>query len=172
MERDRSELRRRSRRHPWLTFGSFWSGIQQVKLDAGGSRADDEVHTLATRQEANGAIEAPYVVRRCGYYYLFASFDVCCQGANSTYNIRVGRSESVGGPFVDRDGKAMLQGGGTQLLKTDGSWHGPGHNAVLFTETGAFNIYHAYDANRNGASTLRISELAWDAEGWPVSGGP
>ncbi len=58
------------------------------------------------------------------------------------------------------------------MLETSGRWHGPGHNAVLFTESGAFNVHHAYDANQNGAPILRIAELAWDADGWPVSGGP
>jgi arabinan endo-1,5-alpha-L-arabinosidase len=65
----------------------------------------------------------------------------------------------------------MLQGGGTLVLEAAGDWVGPGHNAVLFDGARAYNVYHAYAAS-NGASQLRIAELAWDAEGWPVSGGP
>jgi arabinan endo-1,5-alpha-L-arabinosidase len=65
-----------------------------------------------------------------------------------------------------------MQGGGTLVLEGAGRFRGPGHNAVLFTDTGTYNVYHAYDADRNGSSTLRIAELAWDAGGWPVSGGP
>ena len=110
-------------------------------------------------------------MRRCGYYYLFVSFDACCRGSDSTYNLRVGRSRELLGPYLDRAGTALLNGGGTLLLSGDADWAGPGHNAVLFDGSRAFNVYHAY-ATTNGASQLRISELAWDAEGWPVSGGP
>jgi arabinan endo-1,5-alpha-L-arabinosidase len=110
-------------------------------------------------------------VRRCGYYYLFVSFDKCCDGANSTYNIRVGRSESVLGPYVDKAGKRMLDGGGTELVKSGGSWRGPGHSAVIFSGTKAYNVFHAYRSD-NGASQLRVAEIAWDSDGWPVSAGP
>ena len=84
----------------------------------------------------------------------------------------VGRSDAITGPYQDRAGTAMLQGGGTLVLQGDTRWHGPGHNAVLLTDHGAYDIYHSYDANNNGQSFLRISELVWDDEGWPVSGGP
>src|SRR5215213_2043294 len=92
---------------PWLSFGSFWSGIKMRKLDAatGKLSADDQtLYALASRprtKEQPGAIEAPLIVRRNGYYYLFVSFDFCCRGVNSTYNIRMGRSRRVTGPYVD-----------------------------------------------------------------------
>jgi arabinan endo-1,5-alpha-L-arabinosidase len=157
---------------PWLAFGSFWSGIKMIELDQQGARVGTSLDSLANRPSAGGALEAPFIVRRCGFYYLFVSWDKCCDGANSTYNTRVGRSASVKGPYVDRDGKAMLEGGGTLVVQGGTRYRGPGHNAVLFTETAAYNVYHSYDADRNGASTLRISELAFDADGWPVSAGP
>lgn len=154
---------------PWLSFGSYWSGIKLIQLDPGGARANQDLHSIASRN--GGAIEAPYMVRRCGYYYLFVSFDKCCNGANSTYNIRVGRSDQITGPYLDKDGKPMMEGGGTPLVAGDGTWKGPGHSAVLFVGKAAYNIYHAYAA-RNGAATLRVSELVWDKDGWPISGGP
>lgn len=153
----------------YLFFGSFWDGIKVIELNTDGSRAGNALHSVASRQ--GGAIEAPFVVRRCGYYYLFVSFDKCCNGAMSTYNIRVGRSDKVLGPYKDKSGKALLEGGGTELVKSGGSWRGPGHNAILFHGKKAYNIYHAYRSD-NGNSTLRVSELAWDADGWPVSAGP
>jgi arabinan endo-1,5-alpha-L-arabinosidase len=64
-----------------------------------------------------------------------------------------------------------MRGGGTMLLQGDARWKGPGHNAVLKTDSGWWNVYHAYAAS-DGRSSLRVSELHWDAEGWPVSGGP
>jgi arabinan endo-1,5-alpha-L-arabinosidase len=157
---------------PWLAFGSFWSGIKLIKLTLEGDRDGTSLEALASRPSAGGALEAPFLVRRCGYYYLFMSWDTCCKGADSTYNIRVGRAKTLHEGFVDRDGKALLQGGGTLVLKGGTRYRGPGHNAVLFTTDRAYNVYHAYDADNNGASVLRISELAWDADGWPISAGP
>jgi arabinan endo-1,5-alpha-L-arabinosidase len=155
---------------PWLTFGSFWSGIKQIKLTDEGARADTMLRAVAGRPNG-GAIEAPFVVRHCGEYFLFVSFDTCCKGADSTYRIMVGRARAIGGPFLDRAGMALTRGGGTQLLQGAGSWRGPGHNAVLLTANGDYNVYHAYAAS-DGHSELRISELSWDDAGWPLSAGP
>jgi arabinan endo-1,5-alpha-L-arabinosidase len=154
---------------PWLAYGSFWSGVQMIRLDQNGERVGTELVSLASR--GGGAIEAPFLVRRCGFYYLFVSFDACCQGADSTYNTRVGRSRELLGPYLARNGTPMLEGGGTLVLQAGGDWVGPGHNAILIDGTRAYNVYHAYAAS-NGASQLRISELVWDVEGWPISGGP
>jgi arabinan endo-1,5-alpha-L-arabinosidase len=155
---------------PWMSFGSFWSGIKMIRLDQNGDRAGDELVDMASR--GGGSIEAPFIVRRCGYYYLFVSFDRCCNGASSTYNQRVGRSQNVLGPYVDAEGRALMQSGGTLLVTGEGRWHGPGHNAVIFSGDRAYNVFHAYDGDNGGRSILRVAELAWDADGWPVSGGP
>jgi arabinan endo-1,5-alpha-L-arabinosidase len=155
-----------------LSFGSFWSGIKMIHLDTTGARMGTELLSLANRPQNSGALEAPFIVRRCGYYYLFVSWDTCCQGVNSTYNIRVGRSTSVTGPYADKAGTAMPQGGGTLLVQADTRWRGPGHNAIIFRGSAAYNVYHAYDANNAGRVTLRISEIAWDTDGWPISAGP
>jgi arabinan endo-1,5-alpha-L-arabinosidase len=158
---------------PWLAFGSFWSGIKAIQLNQNGARADDKLHALAKREpKDDGAVEAPVIVRRCGYYYMFVSFDKCCVGAASTYNIRVGRSQNVLGPYVDVKGVAMTAGGGTPLVAGDGRFAGAGHNTVLFRGTQAFNVYHAYSIQQNGRAVLRISELFWNDAAWPVSGGP
>lgn len=154
---------------PWMSFGSFWSGIKMIRLDLNGDRAGTELIDLASR--GGGSIEAPFIVRRCGYHYLFVSFGACCQGVNSTYSINVGRSRELLGPYVGKDGTPMMNGGGSLVLDAGGAWVGPGHNAVIFDGNRAYNVYHAYAAT-NGASQLRISELVWDAEGWPISGGP
>jgi arabinan endo-1,5-alpha-L-arabinosidase len=154
---------------PWLAFGSFWSGIKLIQLDAEGARSGTQLVSLASR--GGGAIEGPFLVRRCGYYYLFVSFDACCRGADSTYNLRVGRSTELLGPYVDKAGTSLLNGGGSLVLEGGGDWAALGHNAILIEGTRAYNVYHAYAAS-NGASQLRISELVWDAQGWPLSAGP
>ncbi len=93
----------------WLAFGSFWSGIKMVRIDIETGKPsieDTTVYSLAQRPMPPDAIEAPFIVRKGDYYYLFVSFDACCRGADSTYRVMVGRSESITGPYVDRDGVA------------------------------------------------------------------
>lgn len=159
---------------PWLAFGSFWSGIKLRKLDTASgklSSQDQTLYSLASRPRAAGspgAIEAPVIIRRNDYYYLFVSFDLCCRGKDSTYNIRVGRARRLTGPYVDRSGKPMMEGGGTLVLAGGSRWAGPGHCAVLQEKDGDRLVYHAYDTEWHGVSTLRIAKLRWDAEGWPT----
>ncbi|SDR21450.1 family 43 glycosylhydrolase [Thermostaphylospora chromogena] len=148
----------------WLSFGSFWSGIKMVRLDpATGKRMDTTVHSIAGRN--GGAIEAPFIHKHGDYYYLYVSFDLCCRGASSTYRIMVGRSTSVTGPYLDRDGVALTAGGGTQILAGHGSIHGPGHQAVLADDDGDVLFYHYYADN--GASLLGINKIGYDSAGWP-----
>jgi arabinan endo-1,5-alpha-L-arabinosidase len=152
----------------WLSFGSFWAGIKLIELDptTGKPKPDSALIALAQRSGST-AIEAPFITYREGYYYLFVSFDQCCKGVDSTYNIRVGRSKNITGPYEDRDGKAMLQGGGTQVLQGKQAWRGPGHNAVLIENGIYWLVYHAYDVKSNGSPLLHIEALSWDAAGWP-----
>lgn len=154
----------------WLALGSFWTGLKLVQLTSDGSRQGTDVYALATRP--NTAVEAPYIVYREGFYYLFESVDSCCKGIDSTYKIMVGRSPNAIGPFVDKDGKALSAGGGTLVLSGGERWKGPGHNAILHTPARDYNIYHSYDADNAGIPTLRISELDWARDGWPESAGP
>jgi arabinan endo-1,5-alpha-L-arabinosidase len=160
--------------HPWLSFGSFWGGIKLRKLDpATGklSTQDQTLYALASRPrtaELPGAIEAPAIIRKNGYYYLFVSFDFCCRGKDSTYNIRVSRARRVTGPYIDRSGKPMIQGGGTLVVAGDKRWAGPGHCSILQDKDGDKLVYHAYDTEWHGVPTLRIAPLLWDFEGWPT----
>ena len=157
---------------PWLEFGSFWSGLKLVKLDpATGLRADTMLYSLANGASSKGSLEGGWIFKRCGYYYLFSSWGACCSGAYD-YNIRVGRGTSVTGPYVDEAGTDLMKGGGTLLVQGNSSWVAPGHNAVIVYGNKTYNIYHALKGSSSGAATLRISELAWTADGWPVSAGP
>jgi arabinan endo-1,5-alpha-L-arabinosidase len=160
--------------HPWLAMGSYWTGIKLRRLDDSTgalSRADTKLYDLAARGKG-GAIEAPFIVRHDGFYYLFVSFDQCCRGVDSTYNIRVGRSKAVTGPYADREGKPMLEGGATIVLSSQGTVRGPGHCAVLNSAGKDYLVHHFYDANNNGVKTLQIRPLSWDAAGWPIAGEP
>lgn len=155
----------------WMAFGS-WNdtGIQlrRINPETGMPSSEDETfYNIADRPDADeNAIEAPYIIRHEGYYYLFVSFDHCCEGVESTYNIRVGRSESVTGPYVDQEGTEMTEGGGTLVLESYQNWQGPGHNSILQDEGNTYLVYHAYSESANGTPFLRISPLEWN-EGWP-----
>ena len=156
---------------PWLEFGSFWSGLKLVKLTSTGARADTMLYSLANGANSRGSLEGGWIFKRCGYYYLFSSWGACCSGAYD-YNIRVGRSTTVTGPYVDQAGTSLMSGGGTLLVQGDASWTATGHNAVITYNNKTYNVYHALKGSSSGAATLRIAELVWDANGWPVSGGP
>lgn len=152
---------------PWLSFGSFWTGIKLVELNPLTLKPINSNFYAVASRPGNTAIEAPFVVYREGYYYLFISFDQCCQGVNSSYNIRFGRAKGIEGPYIDRAGKALLESGGT-LLKAGGDrYKGTGHNAIITLDAQDYLVYHAYDAEDHGISKLRIETLVWQ-DGWPV----
>ena len=153
----------------WLTFGSFWSGIKIIELDSTTMKPKSGASLKSLAERHNyGPIEAPFIIYRNGYYYLFVSFDYCCQSVNSTYNIRVGRSEKITGPYSDKNGTAMTSGGGTLILKSDDRWIGPGHCAVLQEADTTWLVHHAYDAENHGVPTLRIEKLIWTEDNWPA----
>jgi arabinan endo-1,5-alpha-L-arabinosidase len=163
---------------PWLTFGSFWSGIKLVKLNSNLiTIANPQTwYTIAKRNrnyktaDANGgdaAIEAPFIFKKNNYYYLFVSFDFCCRGVNSNYKIMAGRSEKIEGPYVDKDGVRMDEGGGTLVLQGNNAWPGVGHNAVYTFDGKDYLVFHGYDAAEDGKPKLKILTLQWDSNGWP-----
>lgn len=153
---------------PWLSFGSFWDGIKMRRIDPNTGKlaaTDKKLYALASR--GGGPIEAPAIVFRDGYYYLFVSFDFCCRGVNSTYKIMVGRSKSITGPYVDNSGKPLSQGGGTLVLESKDRYRGPGGQTV-YRDDGVYRLaHHVYDTSANGAAELQIHDLAWTNDGWP-----
>lgn len=164
---------------PWMSFGSFWGGIKLVKLndDLLSVAKPERWANIASRERTfgldyadpgDGAIEAPFIVPHDGYYYLFVSFDLCCRGERSTYNVRVGRSEKITGPYIDRNGVPMDQGGGTLIVKGDENYYGVGHNAVYRFGDDWFMYSHGYDKHDEGRPKLVIHRLYWDNEGWPT----
>ncbi len=155
---------------PWLTFGSFWSGIQLMKLDPQTFKLASSSETryyLANNYADNNAIEAPYLIYRNGYYYLFASIDFCCRGADSTYKTVVGRASSITGPYFNQDGNRMGdQGEFTIILQGQGNVRGPGGESVYRDGNTDVIIYHYYDAGDGGAIKFFIKRLLWN-KGWP-----
>ena len=157
----------------WMAFGSFWSGLKLFELDPETGMALEEEPTLhaIARRPSPGAVEAPFIIERDGWHYLFASFGLCCRGEDSTYRTVVGRSRDAQGPYLDRDGVDMMNGGGTVILQAsddpEGRYVGPGHCAVLRDPDQDYLVHHAYDLHADGTPTLRIRPIAW-RNGWPV----
>lgn len=170
--------------NPWLAFGSFWDGIQLVRLEADLHTPAGAPVTIARRvepdavgltegdslaPEAGGnAIEAPFIYRRGGYYYLFVSHDYCCRGENSTYKTVYGRADNIEGPYIDREGRRMDAGGGTFLYGPDDTNYGTGHCAVYDNDGDVVFMSHSYDKEAGGRALLFMRRLAFTGDGWIV----
>lgn len=169
---------------PWLVWGSFWDGVQLERLDTTMHlAAGEQPRTIARRYapDANpaepnptskfagpNAIEAPFIMRHGDYYYLFVSWDYCCRGSKSSYRVAVGRSKQVGGPYLDRQGKDMLNGGGTLLIEGDKKeFEALGHCAAYHLDGGDVFICHGYSIVHKGASILVQRRISWTKDGWP-----
>jgi arabinan endo-1,5-alpha-L-arabinosidase len=163
---------------PWLVFGSFWSGMKLVKMDNNLKQVaqPEEWYTVSKRARdfktddynaGEGAVEAPFIFKKNNFYYLFVSFDSCCKGLESTYKVAVGRSDKIQGPYLDKEGKRLDQGGGTIILQGDDSWAGVGHNSAYTFDGTDYFVCHAYDKRDNGRPKLRILKMGWDDKGWP-----
>ena len=152
----------------WLTYGSYFGYIRLVELDP---KTGTRLH--AARTPVNIAInsEASVIIGHDGWYYLFVTHGSCCAGANSTYNIRVGRARRVSGPYLDNMGVDMLQGGGRLFAGSRGRHIGPGHFGLLDLGGGVqkFSLHYEADLDRGGSSVLDIRPLWW-RDGWPVAG--
>lgn len=154
---------------PWLSWGSNYDGLFLQPLESDGTLdASVQPVNIARRARVIDNIEAPTILKRGDWWYLFASFDLCCFGLDSTYNVRVGRARDLKGPYVDRDGRPMLQGGGTKVLTAYGAIGAPGHQTV-FREGGRWLlVHHWYDPAHDARPELGIRPLDWDDDGWPV----
>lgn len=165
---------------PWMDFGSFWDGIKLVKLAPGWKTIAEpqEWYSLAKRDRSileddrdpgPAQIEGPFIFKKGDYYYLFVSWGLCCRGENSTYKIMVGRSKDIRGPYLDKDGISMAQGGGSLLLGGDKNWAGQGGCSVYTFDGKDYLVFHAYEMADNGLQKLRIARLEWDKMGWPAT---
>ena len=173
---------------PWLVWGSFWDGIQLAPLDqtmhiAAGERP----RTIARRYDpafknpkpnptsqyaGTNAIEAPFIMKHDGWYYLFVSWDYCCQGSKSDYQVAVGRSRKVDGPYLDREGKDMLLGGGTIVLQGDKKeFEAAGHCSAYHMDGEDIFLCHGYSIAHDGAPVLVQRTIRWTSDGWPTLAG-
>ncbi|MDH7598383.1 MAG: arabinan endo-1,5-alpha-L-arabinosidase, partial [Sedimentisphaerales bacterium] len=151
----------------WCTYGTFFGYIRIVELDPKtGKRVEGN-------EPVNIAIdcEGTALIYHDGWYYLFGTHGTCCNGTNSSYNIRVGRSKKVTGPYVDHMGVDMLRGGGKLVVASNGRLIGPGHFGLIDLGDGVqkYSCHYEADLDRGGRSVLEIRALVWK-DGWPVTG--
>ena len=176
----------------WLVYGSFWDGIQLIKLGKDLKTPVTKPVTIARRvgrkltlaeiddvskftiegndtiEAGENAIEAPFIIYRDGYYYLFVSHDYCCRGEASTYKTVYGRSRNVQGPYLDKEGRDMAKGGGTLLYGPDNDFFGIGHNSAYQFDGKWYFLSHAYDKARNGEARMFLQELKFGKDKWII----
>ncbi|ESQ90470.1 hypothetical protein ABENE_12165 [Asticcacaulis benevestitus DSM 16100 = ATCC BAA-896] len=151
----------------WLTYGTYYGFIQLVELDpkTGLRIAGNQPVAIAIDMEATA------MIYRDGWYYLLGTHGTCCDGPNSSYNIRVGRSRSVQGAYLDHMDTPLLRGGGKLVSNGRGRHYGPGHFGRIELGDGVekFSMHYEADLDRSGRSVLAIAPLLWK-DGWPVEG--
>ncbi|WP_319500274.1 family 43 glycosylhydrolase [uncultured Draconibacterium sp.] len=153
----------------WCSFGTYYGTIRIIELDP----------KTGKRMEGNEAVdvavacEATTLMYHDGWYYLLATHGTCCDGSNSTYNIVVGRSRSITGPYLDNVGRTMLEGGGKMVAASGGRVVGPGHFGLIDLGDGVqkMSCHFEADLEQSGRSVLGIRPLLWKND-WPVAGDP
>ena len=151
----------------WLSYGTYFGFIRLIELDptTGKRKAGNIAKDIAID------CEATTMMYREGWYYLLGTHGTCCDGANSTYNIVVGRSKKVTGPYLDNMGRDMLKGGGKMVIAAGGRVNGPGHFGLFDFGDGVqkMSCHYEADLDQSGRSVLGIRPLLWE-NGWPVAG--
>ena len=149
---------------PWLSYGSWWNGIYVTKLSATTFKPTGSPTHIAYNR---AGIENSQIVYNGGYYYLFVSVGTCCSGAASTYHIVYGRSTSMTGPYLDKNGDIMLNGGGTTLDAGSSRFIAPGGESIFNNGGSWVCARHELDSQNNYAPVLFINDLYWKS-GWPT----
>ena len=151
----------------WATYGTYFGTIRMIELDpATGLRvAGNEPKDVAIDCEATD------LIYRDGWYYLLGTHGTCCDGVNSTYNIVVGRSRNVTGPYVDNVGRDMYHGGGRMVIAAGDRVTGPGHFGRTIIDEGVeiMSCHYEADLEQGGRSVLGLRPLLW-RNGWPIAG--
>ncbi|WP_173473278.1 family 43 glycosylhydrolase [Fibrobacter succinogenes] len=165
----------------WMAFGSFGLGIQLIKLDAktGYQASDDKtVYNIARRtsKASNGAEEGPSLIEHGGQYFLFTAWDICCQQGNdiekTTYKTAYGRADNVTGPYKDRAGYDMANGGGTILMERYGRYVGPGGGEAFQDLNRVRFVHHYYDLNGDKFNHIHIRDVVFTEDNWAEMGQP
>ncbi len=154
----------------YLFWGSF-RGIYAIELADDGLSVKEGTEKL---QIAGTAFEGTYIHKKGEYYYFFASTGSCCNGVNSTYKLVVGRSTSLLGPYLDKNGKDMMQNGHTIVINSNSKFLGNGHNSEIVQDKDGNDwvFYHGIDKTKPESRVLLMDQIKWDTNQWPyIEGG-
>jgi arabinan endo-1,5-alpha-L-arabinosidase len=151
----------------WTTYGTYFGTIRLIELDP---KTGERVKGNKEKDIAIDC-EATDLIWRNGWYYLLGTHGTCCDGVNSTYNIVVGRSRNVEGPYIDNVGRDMFHGGGRMVIAAGDRKTGPGHFGRTIIDEGVevMSCHFESDFDRSGRSVLGIRPLLWKND-WPVAG--
>ena len=151
----------------WVSYGTYFGTIRLIELDpkTGARKKGNKERDIAIDCEATD------LLYRDGWYYLLGTHGTCCDGVNSTYNIVVGRSRKVTGPYLDNVGRDMMHGGGRMVIAAGQRYWGPGHFGRTIIDEGVevMSCHYEADFDLGGRSVLAIHPLLWK-DGWPVAG--
>ena len=160
---------------PWLAFGFAWSGIKVLPLDpkTGGVPEDAQMASVAARPGVAGnPIAGASIAYHDGWYYLFTSWD---SGVAS--HIRMGRSHNPKGPYKDKEGKDLMEGGGSLFLTStydNGSGRpcddqsGPrGVGIMRDGDEYWINVHYEQSRFSDGATTMYVNGFSWGGDDWP-----
>ena len=153
----------------WASYGTYFGNIRLIELDPKtGHRVDGNVP-----KDIGIDCEATDLIYNNGWYYLLGTHGTCCDGVNSTYNIVVGRSREVTGPYIDNVGRDMMAGGGRMVIAAGDGKTGPGHFGRTIVDEGVevMSCHFEADYARSGRSVLAIRPLLWRND-WPIAGDP
>jgi arabinan endo-1,5-alpha-L-arabinosidase len=150
----------------WLFYGSYQAGLRLVELDPQTGKLRNEPPKIITITQSLG--EGVFVIRGPDYYYIFASRGICCKGMQSNYQVVIGRSKNVEGPYLNKEGKSWVDNNYTLFLAGDSTAPGKGHNGFFTEGDSTFIVYHAYTRAAEGRSLLNIKPLHIDKDGWPT----
>ncbi|KAJ8230675.1 hypothetical protein LV156_006511 [Aspergillus fumigatus] len=162
----------------YMNFGSFWHDIYQAPMNSAATSVASSSYNIAYNPSGTHAVEGAFMYKYGNYYYLFFSAGICCgydtsrPASGEEYKIKVCRSTSATGNFVDANGVACTNGGGTVVLESHGNVYGPGGQGV-FTDPslGPILYYHYVDTTIGYADSQKL--FGWNkidfSSGWPVT---
>jgi len=160
----------------WMAFGSWGTGIHILELDESTGKVKEGAKMKNIANRGGAGVEGASLIEHNGKYFLFTAWDNCCKkGAdleNNSYKTTVGRSNRIDGGYVDRSGKALLDGGGTILLSRYGRYYGPAGGEAFEDINRQRFVNHYYDKNDGGNSYIQVRDIVWTEDNWPELGQP
>lgn len=151
----------------WLLYGSYKAGLRLVELNPENGKLKNEAHpNIITLTTSLG--EGVFLIKRDGYYYIFASRGTCCKGLDSNYHVVMGRSKNIHGPYLNKAGESWVENKFTLFMEGNEQQPGRGHNGFFCENDTTFIVYHGYDRSVDGASLLNIAPVHKEEDGWPT----